>query len=241
MKNIKIIIFSLIIAMVPGFAKAITPSDQGIYLNEKKIEISGVKHNGFNYFRLRDLAYALKDTPSKFEVGYDSDRKFVVINTKTEYTGDKIESKKLGENLSTVDIPIEVNKVLSHLEVVNVDGYNYFRLRDLAVLVEFEVKYNPENKKVEIIVKEEAEEDLLTKLKKSKTPIIYGRDSCPSCIKLKAYLDKNKIEYEYRSTEELKNKEELINMGFNSVPQMFFNGEVYTGYNEETLKEIFGK
>lgn len=241
MKNLKIIICSLIIAMMPGFTKALTHSDQGIHLNDREVEISGVKHNGFNYYRLRDLAYILKDTRAQFEVGYDKEKKMIVIETKTEYTGDKIDPAKLVENLSVVDIPISIDKNLTHLEVVNVGGYNYFRLRDLGTLVGFEVNYNPENKKIDLVTEKEAEEDLLTKLKKSKTPIIYGRDSCPSCIKLKAYLDKNKIEYEYRSTEELKNKEELIGMGFNSVPQMIFDGEVYSGFNENVLKELFEK
>lgn len=241
MKNLKIIICSLIIAMIPGFTKALTHSDQGIHLNDREVEISGVKHNGFNYYRLRDLAYILKDTRAQFEVGYDREKKMIVIETKTEYTGDKIDPAKLVENLSVVDIPISIDKNLTHLEVVNVGGYNYFRLRDLGTLVGFEVNYNPENKKIDLVTEKEAEEDLLTKLKKSKTPIIYGRDSCPSCIKLKAYLDKNKIEYEYRSTEELKNKEELIGMGFNSVPQMIFDGEVYSGFNENVLKELFEK
>ena len=241
MKNLKIIICSLIIAMIPGFTRALTPSDQEIHLNDREVEISGVKHNGFNYYRLRDLAYILKDTRAQFEVGYDKEKKMIVIETKTLYTGDKIDPAKLGESLSVVDIPISIDKNLTHLEVVNVGGYNYFRLRDLGTLVGFEVNYNPENKRIDLVTEKEAEEDLLTKLKKSKTPIIYGRDSCPSCIKLKAYLDKNKIEYEYRSTEELKNKEELIGMGFNSVPQMIFDGEVYSGFNENVLKELFGK
>lgn len=241
MKNLKIIICSLIIAMIPGFTRALTPSDQEIHLNDRGVEISGVKHNGFNYYRLRDLAYILKDTRAQFEVGYDKEKKMIVIETKTLYTGDKIDPAKLGESLSVVDIPISIDKNLTHLEVVNVSGYNYFRLRDLGTLVGFEVNYNSENKRIDLVTEKEAEEDLLTKLKKSKTPIIYGRDSCPSCIKLKAYLDKNKIEYEYRSTEELKNKEELIGMGFNSVPQMIFDGEVYSGFNENVLKELFGK
>lgn len=241
MKNLKIIICSLIIAMIPGFTRALTPSDQEIHLNDREVEISGVKHNGFNYYRLRDLAYILKDTRAQFEVGYDKEKKMIVIETKTLYTGDKIDPAKLGESLSVVDIPISIDKNLTHLEVVNVSGYNYFRLRDLGTLVGFEVNYNSENKRIDLVTEKEAEEDLLTKLKKSKTPIIYGRDSCPSCIKLKLYLDKNKIEYEYRSTEELKNKEELIGMGFNSVPQMIFDGEVYSGFNENVLKELFGK
>lgn len=241
MKNLKIIICSLIIAMIPGFTRALIPSDQGIHLNDREVEISGVKHNGFNYYRLRDLAYILKDTRAQFEVGYDKEKKMIVIETKTEYTGDKIDPAKLGESLSVVDIPISIDKNLTHLEVVNVGGYNYFRLRDLGTLVGFEVNYNPENKRIDLVTEKEAEEDLLAKLKKSKTPIIYGRDSCPSCIKLKLYLDKNKIEYEYRSTEELKNKEELIGMGFNSVPQMIFDGEVYSGFNENILKELFEK
>lgn len=241
MKNLKIIICSLIIAMIPGFTRALTPSDQEIHLNDRGVEISGVKHNGFNYYRLRDLAYILKDTRAQFEVGYDKEKKMIVIETKTLYTGDKIDPAKLGESLSVVDIPISIDKNLTHLEVVNVSGYNYFRLRDLGTLVGFEVNYNSENKRIDLVTEKEAEEDLLTKLKKSKTPIIYGRDSCPSCIKLKAYLDKNKIEYEYRSTEELKNKEELIGMGFNSVPQMIFDGEVYSGFNENILKELFEK
>ena len=241
MKNLKIIICSLIIAMIPGFTRALTPSDQEIHLNDREVEISGVKHNGFNYYRLRDLAYILKDTRAQFEVGYDKEKKMIVIETKTLYTGDKIDPAKLGESLSVVDIPISIDKNLTHLEVVNVGGYNYFRLRDLGTLVGFEVNYNSENKRIDLVTEKEAEEDLLTKLKKSKTPIIYGRDSCPSCIKLKLYLDKNKIEYEYRSTEELKNKEELIGMGFNSVPQMIFDGEVYSGFNENVLKELFGK
>lgn len=242
MKNKKLILFSLIIAMVPFFAKALPPSDQGIYLNGEKIEISGVKHEGFNYYRLRDLAYILKDTPAKFEVGYDKENKMILLETKTEYTGDKIDPAKLGVNLSVVDIPISIDKNMTHLEVVNVDGYNYFRLRDLGTLVGFDINYTAKDKKVQIMTEEPSDsQDLMSKLKKSNIPIIYGSESCHYCILLKEYLDKHNIKYDYRSIDEAKYGQEYLELGFNAVPQMIYKGKVYTGYGEQVLDELFGK
>ena len=65
---------------------------------------------------------------------------------------------------------------------------------------------------------------------------IYGKENCPYCVKAKALLEQNDIEYEYvdivatnLGKDGLSNicKKEIF-----TVPQIFLNGEHVGGYTE---------
>ena len=58
-----------------------------------KVKVNGVEQtpqayliDGNNYFKLRDLAMMLRETPSRFEVGYDSETKTVTMTPGKDYT-----------------------------------------------------------------------------------------------------------------------------------------------------------
>lgn len=249
MKNKKlmgILTAGIMISSLVSNSLAIENSDENIFVEGTKINLAGVKQDGFNFFRIRDVAEALKNTNAKFDISYDQKKRAVVIETGKDYKPVKIENPKITSKAVKDDVVIEVDKSLTHLEVVNVEGYNYFRLRDLGVIVGFQVEYEKETKSVKIVPLEnryaDSEKDMKNRveaLKDSKTPIIYGRDNCPTCLKLKKYLDSRNIKYEYRTTEDLKNKEEFIEMGFSSIPQMFYSGRVYSGFSEDILNVLF--
>lgn len=50
-----------------------------IYLNDDSVSITGYLINGNNYFKLRDLAYAMRDTASCFDVAWNAEAGQVVL------------------------------------------------------------------------------------------------------------------------------------------------------------------
>lgn len=96
---------------------------------------------GNNYFRLRDLATMLRGTPAEFDVGYADGR--ITIESRTTLSG----TPTLIE-LSTNDIAVpNTMAVLCDGEYVvpkayNINGFTYFKLRDLGQLLGFVVDWD---------------------------------------------------------------------------------------------------
>jgi hypothetical protein len=107
--------------------------------------VSVYKVHGYNYFRLRDIAAALKDTKYSFSVGFDAESKTVYITTGKDYT---LLGTELKDNVTAAAEAIVsgwklmVNGVEKTVSVYNIDGYNYYKLRDLAAIIGFGVDYN---------------------------------------------------------------------------------------------------
>lgn len=104
--------------------------------------------NGYNYFKIRDLAAALNGTSKQFEVGYDGASKSVTATTGTAYTaaGGELAGAASSKQTATVskDIIIVNGEKMENVSVYNIDGYNYFQLRDLGKVLGFEVEWSAE-------------------------------------------------------------------------------------------------
>lgn len=126
-----------------------------------KITIDGVEVkfdayviNGNNYFKLRDIAYSLKDTQKRFSVNWVAESNSANLITGESYipVGGEM---KLGNNaqktatLSDTNIMINGNAVKATAYVI--DNSNYFKLRDLGTLLNFGVNWDADTKTVEII------------------------------------------------------------------------------------------
>lgn len=63
--------------------------------------------------------------------------------------------------------------------------------------------------------------------------VLYTKQNCPDCIKSKALLDSESIEYEVRDVEtDFEAQQQLASMGLRSLPQVFKNNSlVPNGYN----------
>lgn len=70
--------------------------------------------------------------------------------------------------------------------------------------------------------------------------IVYGKEQCPECVKVKNYLDSRGISYHYVDVSKDENAFQfLISHKFKSVPQVFKDGS-HIGNFQKTV-EFFEK
>lgn len=118
-------------------------------------DIEGYNIKGNNYFKLRDIAAALKDTEKKFQVEYDADNDRVLITPGREYEPDGTENY-VPEDPDTETVVPTVSSVYLgeeqlELDAHNVNGYNFVKLRDVAEMMDFALMYYDETKRVSFV------------------------------------------------------------------------------------------
>ena len=131
-------------------------SDQRFTVNglEKSAEIYNI--DGYNYFKLRDLAVMLSGTSSRFSVEVDTQGKLIIIETGEPYKLVGGELKVGKDNSSTAvlsDWRLQVNGNLVDEEAVvayNIGGNNFFKLADLTEYLNFNAAYQHETRTVQI-------------------------------------------------------------------------------------------
>ncbi len=125
--------------------KAIPTSSQ-VIVDGEKIEFQAYNINGNNYFKLRDIAFILDGSEKQFEINWDETNNFVYITTEKPYTA-------IGGELSVSDIAgiqsatastsrIFLNGNSGFVSAYNINGYNYFKLRDLGSRIDFGVTWD---------------------------------------------------------------------------------------------------
>lgn len=147
-----IIIFFLLFTTSVKASSLAIPSPQKVELNGKEVGVRGYLINNNNYLKIRDLAAVLKDTEAFFNVSYNKIDETVVIMPKVEYLGDKNDLKPLPKvNKNAIKSPQKfyMNEVIK-VEVYSVEGNNYLKLRDMANILGFIVKYDEKRNVVEI-------------------------------------------------------------------------------------------
>lgn len=131
-------------------------SPQKLTLNRKDTGIIGFNIEDYNYYRLRDLAKILKTENFNFSLWgddkeirvnknekYDVSEVYLLQNTAGLIKSAKPKTMKLQV---TNGGEIEVYQV----NVYNIDGYNYFKLRDVGKYLGFEVEYQEEKNEAQI-------------------------------------------------------------------------------------------
>lgn len=135
----------------PATAKAVL-SNAKIAVNGTAVEFQAYNIGGNNYFKLRDVAVAVDGTVANFEVGYDKDTKAITLTKGTAYTGSKeAATATAGEKTAKLSAQaVVVDGVKADLTAYNIDGYNYFKLRDLGTALGFAVTWDSEAKLIGI-------------------------------------------------------------------------------------------
>ena len=130
------------------------PSSSAVLVNGTAVTFQAYNIGGNNYFKLRDLAQAINGTEKQFEIGYDSINRAIAVTSGEIYT-------PLGDELTTSDDTSNQQAVLSSAKVYidgteaaltayNIDGYNYFKLRDVAATIDFGVVYDEATRNIGI-------------------------------------------------------------------------------------------
>ncbi len=129
-------------------------SPQKLTVDGKNVACEKYNIDGYNYFKLRDLACLLSGTESQFSVSYDDARRAVTV-----FTGQPYEKQpgdlEPGEDMSSSAAPstqtILIDGVAcSGLDAYNIGGNNYFRLRSIGPVLGFDVGYDAQSNTAQI-------------------------------------------------------------------------------------------
>ena len=124
-----------------------------VVLSPQNLTVNGVRKNvekynidGYNYFKLRDIAYLLNGTPAQFSVDWDAENNVAWIVSGQPYTANGSEliigadrSATAVRSPQTIVIDGEVR---SDLAAFNLAGNNFFKLRDLGEALGFQVDFD---------------------------------------------------------------------------------------------------
>jgi len=131
------------------------PSTAKVKVNSNDVYINAFTINDTNYFKLRDVANILRTTKSSFNVGWNNKNKIITIDLvdNKQYSGQGNYSKNgnyISEAVkSTSKVIVNGNEVIA--EVYNIDGNNYFKLRDIGKWVNAEIHWDKNTSSINII------------------------------------------------------------------------------------------
>lgn len=162
-KKISLLLVALIlIAFIPQMtaqAKNVTAlkSNQkfaftrGVAYGRDDIDISSYSIEGSNYVKLRDVAAILVGEFYQFNVGYDKERNLVIVEPYIYYNKSESDLSKITNNKAKATVskkPILINGEEKLVNMAYINGNNYMKLRDIASLIGFPVKYEEQSKTV---------------------------------------------------------------------------------------------
>ncbi|MDR0957642.1 MAG: transglutaminase domain-containing protein, partial [Clostridiales bacterium] len=122
-----------------------TPSRNAVYVDGQRVSIGAYNINGNNFFKLRDLAYVLKDTEKKFSVIYNSRTNTIILSSGEDYTivgGETGAVSKVDKEAVISSASVKLNGEKAKISGYTIDGNNYFKLRDIGQAFDFNVSFS---------------------------------------------------------------------------------------------------
>ena len=148
----KAIAFALLLALLlctasPASAFTTQRSTQNLKIDGKSVECDKYNIDGYNYFKLRDLAALLNGTGSQFNVDWDASKRSVAVTTNSPYVTRSGNELEIGKDQSATaqrspqTIVID-GAVRSDLTAYLIGGSNYFKLAERGRALGFDVAYD---------------------------------------------------------------------------------------------------
>ncbi len=125
------------------------PSASKVYVNGSSVVFTAYNINDNNYFKLRDLAWALKGSGKQFDVGWDQASNSIILysNQAYETMGGEIPAQPGQASQGAIPAKKTSSKILAAdkaiaFDAYNINGNNFFKLRDIAELLDFELTWD---------------------------------------------------------------------------------------------------
>ena len=121
------------------------PTNQTITVDGVPTNFRAYNIDGFNYFMLRDIAYVFNGTKVQFEVGWDQEKFAINLETGKPYTGAGVGFEMDTPHVEEKGIKSKASIYKDGEEALllgyTIEGYTYFKLRDLGNELGFDVGY----------------------------------------------------------------------------------------------------
>ena len=136
-----------------SFAAKANLTSSNVLVDGQIVAFDAYTINDNNYFKLRDLAYVLNGSDKQFDVGWDEANNTILLTSGKAYDiiGGEMISKG---NSANEAVPTKSRVILNGQDVLftafNIDGNNYFKLRDVGEALDFYVQWDDERNTIEI-------------------------------------------------------------------------------------------
>ncbi|WP_438349269.1 hypothetical protein ACP8HI_00820 [Paenibacillus sp. FA6] len=133
-------------------------TESSTYFNGEQRSLDGFNISNSNYFRLRDLAEYFSGTTSQFDISWNKESNAIEIITGQAYTPEETEGSNYYSRNRNYSATRSTSKVLvdGQLQLItayNIDGNNYFQLRDLAGKIPFDIEYDIQSNRISLFSK----------------------------------------------------------------------------------------
>ena len=129
------------------------PTTSKVLVNGKAVEFEAYNINGNNYFKLRDFAQAVNNTEKNFEVAWDGANNAINLISNKPYTpvGGEL-AKGDGKAKAATPTASKIYKDSGEISLTayNINGNNYFKLRDIAKVFDIGVTWDGVTKTISI-------------------------------------------------------------------------------------------
>ena len=137
-------------------AATATPTNSTVLVDGKSKTFDSYNIDGFNYFKLRDIAYVMNGTAKQFAIDWNSTINTMTLTPGAAYvaTGDEMTSKGKGTKPATLSnqmVFMAGESAQIAIEAYNIDGYNYFKLRDLGMVLDIGVGWDGAKNTISIL------------------------------------------------------------------------------------------
>lgn len=143
------IVMAVTLLPVHAFASSAiqaVPTNSSFILNGTKVALEAYNINNNNYVKLRDIAKVLNGGAKQFEVTWDGSKQAIDIQNNHAYTpvgGELVLPEKNPiKKAALSDSKVYIDGKEASLTAYRIDGYNYFKLRDIGNAIDFDVVYD---------------------------------------------------------------------------------------------------
>lgn len=140
-------------APVEDLIDAATPTASKVLVNGRPVSFNAYTIDANNYFKLRDLAYVLSGTEKQFDVAWNGEYNSVILASGRAYTAVGGEMATKGTQKETplpTDATIFIDGIGVPFTAYLIDGNNYFKLRDIGAVFDFDVTWDGDKNTITI-------------------------------------------------------------------------------------------
>lgn len=118
-------------------------SNSSLRINDVPVKLEAYIIDDYTYFKLRDIAYYVNGTEKQFDTLWNESNQSISLLTNSGYSGGMIENSMGIDTIATTSTAkLYLNDEEKNVSAFNINGYTYYKLRDIAKLLDMGVSWD---------------------------------------------------------------------------------------------------